>query len=104
MYDALIDEGTTAVERREALDEVGYQLFDASPPIFQNVLWELVDAKRRPRNIYIASVEPTLPWELMIPNWPGREPSRLGPLGVEFAIGRWARAIRPPPQLLPRAD
>jgi hypothetical protein len=102
----LVDENLTPAQRRQALDEAGYKLFDGAPPLFKEVLWALVDADRKPKTLYIASVEPTLPWELMIPNRPpDKKPSTLRPLGVEFAVGRWTRGdAQSPPQLMPLRD
>lgn len=97
---AITDEGRTDRERLRALAEAGYEIWDAAPPAFQKVLWALVDDGKRPKSIYIASAEPTLPWELMIPTrHDGKVPDELEPLGVEFAIGRWTRGdtTSPPP-------
>ncbi len=102
----LTDEGLSDSQRREALEEIGQQLFEASPPLFRKVLWRLIDEGRPPKSIYIASVEPTLPWELMIPNRPpDTQPDVLKPLGVEFAVGRWTREdSKAPPQMMPIRD
>lgn len=97
---AITDEDRAPRERRRAIEEAGYEVWEAAPPIFKQVLWALVDGHKRPRSIYIASAEPTLPWELMIPTRrDGGDPDELPPLGVEFAIGRWTRhdAASPPP-------
>jgi hypothetical protein len=102
----LTDEDLDSEERRYALEEIGQELFDAAPELFREVLWKMIDAGRPPMSIYIASVEPTLPWELMIPNRPpDKKPDVLKPLGVEFAVGRWTRSdSKSPPQLMPIRD
>jgi hypothetical protein len=64
----------------------GIALFKAAPRAFQTLFWELVDAKKLPREISIVSEEPYIPWELMIPQ---RGVETREPLGVEFPIGRW---------------
>jgi hypothetical protein len=101
--DALTDATKTPEERRRALEEAGYAFWEAAPPIFRKVIWALVDAEKRPTSVYIASAEPSLPWELMIPTrHDGQQPDELRPLGVEFAIGRWTRGdAASPPQRLP---
>jgi hypothetical protein len=106
MLEDFVDPDKTPAQRREALEVAGYGLFDAAPELFKDVFWALIDAGRRPSSVYIASAEPTLPWELMIPNRPpDRQPSTLRPLGVEFAVGRWTRGdSKSPPQLLPVRD
>jgi hypothetical protein len=76
--DALIDE----------LRGAGIELFKASPRIFQTLFWELVDARKLPREIAIISEEPHIPWELMVPTRRNGMDERE-PLGVEFPIGRW---------------
>ncbi len=92
LLEALTDEGATSDERFRSLLVVGQQAWEAAPQIVQDVLWRMVDQGVPPTTINIASVEPVLAWELMIPQrFDGREPDELGPLGVEFAIGRWTR-------------
>jgi hypothetical protein len=89
----------TPAERRDALDAAGPELWQAAPEAFRTVLEKMVKARRRPRNIYIASDEPTMPWELMMPSWPddqGVMVDRL-PLGVEFPVGRWSKDDAEPP-------
>lgn len=92
-----------ADERRAALAEAGYELWEAAPPVFKKAIWKLADEGHRGCSIFIASAEPSLPWELMIPTrHDGKEPDELRPLGVEFAIGRWARGdAASPPQRIP---
>jgi CHAT domain-containing protein len=49
----------------------------------------------------IASAEPLLPWEMMIPTRMDAadiEESRSLPIGVEFRVGRWIRSDTKPPQ------
>jgi CHAT domain len=99
---ALTDESRTSAARLRALDKIGRDNWEAAPQIVRDVFWEMIDRKVPPTTINVASVEPTLCWELMTPKRQGdREPRRLGPLGVEFAIGRWTRdeVIPPSPYL-----
>lgn len=106
----LSDDSLDPQDRREALEEAGYAFWEAAPPAFKKAIWEIIDQEEeedvggRPKSIYIASAEPALPWELMIPTrQDGGEPSDLGePLGVRFAIGRWSRGdAASPPQRIP---
>lgn len=104
LLSAIVDEKDSEAARRRALATAGYELWDAAPANFREALWALVDAGRKPANIYIASVEPTIPWELMIPTrHNGKLPDEMEPLGVEFAIGRWSRSdgSAPPPTTSP---
>lgn len=99
---ALTDESRPSAARLRALDKIGRDNWEAAPQIVRDVFWEMIDRKVPPTTINVASVEPTLCWELMIPKRQGdREPRRLGPFGVEFAIGRWTRdeVIPPSPYL-----
>jgi hypothetical protein len=99
---ALTDEDRTPEQRLRALHTVGHEAWEAAPAIVKRVLWALVDAGKPLESINIASVEPILPWELMIPRrFDGKEPRKLAPLGVEYAIGRWTRddGQGPPPRL-----
>jgi hypothetical protein len=103
----LTDPSATPAQRRTALGRIGFELWDAAPQLFKDVLWELVDCGEKPKTVYIASAEPNLPWELMIPNRPPKEGrlTELRPLGVEFAVGRWTRAdSESPPQRIPVRD
>ena len=99
---ALTDEKRTSEARFRALLEVGHEAWEAAPENVREVLWKMVEAGVTPKTINIASVETILPWELMIPrrNVGGKLES-LGPLGVEFAVGRWTRGDgqAPPPTL-----
>ena len=69
----------------------GRQLFDASPKIFQQAFWDLIDATLEIKNIALVTEEPFIPWELMVPNRRknGRREQREQALGTEFSIGRW---------------
>jgi hypothetical protein len=88
--DRIISGGTPG-ERRSALIEAGVAFWKAAPSVFQRVLFELIDAGLAPKNIYISSAEPSLPWELMVPSSTDADGIAVDrePLGVEFAIGRW---------------
>jgi hypothetical protein len=90
--DALIDSRTSSDERLDALKRSGYEFWDAAPANFKEAFWQIIDSGRPLKSIYIASAEPSIPWELMIPFRPGGpQPDRLPPLGVTYAIGRWCR-------------
>jgi hypothetical protein len=95
-------EAVTEFARRAALLGAGHELFRASPEVFKEVFWALVNGGTRIATIFVVSEEPHVPWELMVPNRVGsggREHRQ--PLGVEFAIGRWtARPWGPPPTRL----
>lgn len=96
---ALTDESSTPAARFSALVKLGHDAWEAAPEMVKDVLWQMTDdTDVSLTTINVASVEPLLPWELMIPRrFDGKEPRRLGPLGVEFAIGRWTRGeVRPP--------
>jgi hypothetical protein len=83
--------GMSKLQRIAALKGAGKKLFDASPKVFRELFWDLVDQGRMPRTIAIVSEEPYIPWELMIP-WrrlEGKMDSRKFPLGVEFILARW---------------
>lgn len=98
----LTDEGKTPKQRLRALREVGQSAWDAAPTIVKTVLWAMVDAGCPPATLNVASVEPLLPWELMIPRrYDGKQPRRLEPLGIGCAVGRWTRGDGqgPPPRL-----
>jgi hypothetical protein len=79
--------------RLSSLEGAGLDLFDAAPALFKEVYWRLVDAGRKPRTMFVASDERSMPWEVVVPhrrNASGeREVHR--PLGTELAIGRWHR-------------
>jgi len=79
--------------RLAALRGAGKNLFKASPRIFKNAFWEIIDAKKPLRTISVVSQEPWIPWELMVPlrTKGGRREQRQKPLGTEFVVGRWSR-------------
>jgi hypothetical protein len=84
--------GATKRKRIAALRGAGIKLFEASPKIFQEVFWALVDTDKLPKTIAVISSEPYIPWELMIPHREvGEEAVRQKreALGVEFIVGRW---------------
>jgi hypothetical protein len=92
--DDFIDPSLTPTARKRALKAAGFTFFDAAPQVFKDVFWELVKADKLPRSIFIASIEPSIPWELMIPfrnDATGQPEDPRQPLGVEFPIGRWVR-------------
>jgi hypothetical protein len=98
----LSDANSTPAKRFRALGKIGHETWEAAPQIVQDVLWKMIEEKVPPTTINIASVEPILPWELMIPRRTvDGKLQKLGPLGVEFAVGRWTRgdAQGPSPKL-----
>lgn len=83
---------TDAAARVAALRGSGKQFFNAAPENFKRLYWKLVDAGTPPKSIAVVSVEPHIPWELMLPERdPGASPRRMRPLGVQAMIGRWTR-------------
>jgi hypothetical protein len=98
--------GATDKARTLALLGAGYQLFEASPKIFQKVLWALIDAGKPPKTISIVTEEPSIPWELMVPTREGKDgPEEREPLGVEFLVSRWtSRSHVLPQQRVPLRD
>jgi hypothetical protein len=90
---ALTDESRTPAARFRALGKIGLVAWEAAPQMVKDVLWKMIDEEVPPTTIYVQSVEPILPWELMIPRrtGPDGQLQKLGPLGVEFAVGRWTR-------------
>lgn len=89
---AVVSSQSSPAQRLEALKSSGYEFWDAAPPNFKDAFWKIIDSGRTLRSIYIASAEPTIPWELMTPFRAGaRQPAELPPLGVGYAIGRWCR-------------
>jgi hypothetical protein len=91
--------GTGTTGRIAALTGAGIDMFEATPPEFRKLFWDLVD-KRKPKTILIISEEPYIPWELMVPTrWLNGRREDREPLGVEFAVGRWInRQYVSPPQ------
>lgn len=76
----------------------GRQLYDASPRVFQEAFWDLLDSGHEIKRIALITQEPFIPWELMIPYRVknGHREQRAA-LGTEFCIGRWpvANGISP---------
>lgn len=70
---------------------VGMTLFEALPQKCQDAIWALYDAGLASGSLLIASQEPYIPWELLIPTrkLSAAYESKTRPLGAEFAIGRW---------------
>lgn len=96
--------GKTNVMRAAALKGAGRSFFDASPPVFQQAYWQLIDAGKAPKSLALVSEEAYLPWELMMPTRrrPGAGTERRPALGVEMAIGRWTNTdFVAPPQRIP---
>jgi hypothetical protein len=88
----VIDSKTSPDQRLAALESSGYEFWDAAPENFKDAFWKIIDSGRPLKSIYIASAEPSIPWELMTPFRPGqRPPLEVPPLGVSYAIGRWCR-------------
>jgi hypothetical protein len=85
-------------ERLAYLRGVGKQLFRASPRPFQNALWSMVEAGEAPKSVFVVTEEPTMPWELLVPNRRGKAPRELEPLGVMSAVGRWIHPCHQPPR------
>jgi hypothetical protein len=73
------------------LTGAGIGLFKAAPKHFKEAFWQLLDGGHPLRSISIVSIEPYMPWELMVPNRPRAEgpDEKRAPLGIEFAVGRW---------------
>ena len=107
----LVDRGTPDPERKLALKAAGRTFWNAAPAAFRAALWALHDQRAGApgrASVYVASDEPLLPWEIMLPSRPrpGAPDEDLGaPLGAAFAVGRWVRGdASSPPQLLPVRD
>jgi hypothetical protein len=93
--------------RTIALRSAGIHLFEASPKLFQKVLWEMIDAGKAPKTISIVTEEPYIPWELMVPTRTGAdgEEEQREPLGAEFLVSRWtSREHVAAPQRIPIRD
>ncbi len=98
---------TTPKARKRELLAVGHEFWDVAPKPFKQVLGRLLEAGSTVEHIYIASEEPTMPWELIVPSFPDADglPVDRDPLGVEFAIGRWTRGdSSSPPQRVQVSD
>jgi hypothetical protein len=107
----LVDRGTPDPERKLALKAAGRTFWNAAPAAFREALWALHDQRAGTPGraaVYVASDEPLLPWEIMLPSRPrpGAPDEDLdAPLGAAFAVGRWVRGdASSPPQLLPVRD
>lgn len=89
------DSGALIAELKGA----GNILFDASPKLFQQAFWGLIDSGKTIKTIAVITAEPYVPWELMIPTrWKSDTEYEERPaLGVEFQLGRWTdtRVISP---------
>lgn len=101
-----VEPGLIASRRVLRLKGAGVKLFEAAPPAFRRLYWQLVDAGTPPASMLVQSQEPFIPWELMIPvrmTAAGREQRQ--PLGVECAIGRWVHEDNvAPPARVPLKD
>jgi hypothetical protein len=85
--------GASRAARLSSLEGAGLMLFDAAPALFKDVYWQLVDAGREPRTLFVVSDERSIPWELVIPHrrTPAGDREVRRPLGTELAVGRWHR-------------
>lgn len=86
----------------ESLHDFGTELWSWLPAAFRDRYFAHVDANRKPRSIFINSVDMFFPWELIVP-WrdkPDGTREELAPLGQAHIIGRWkpGLAARPEPQ------
>jgi hypothetical protein len=90
LMDRFTSDATTPSMLLAELRGAGRQLYDASPKVFQQALWDLIDAGHAIKTIAIVTQEPFIPWELMTPyrTKDGRRQLREA-LGAEFLIGRW---------------
>jgi hypothetical protein len=109
--DAFVDPRRAAADRRAELRKAGRAFWKAAAPVFHDALWALIDSRQgraERASVYVATDDPLLPWELMLPareKADGTPDERPRPLGVEFAVGRRLRGDRrPPPDLLPVRD
>jgi hypothetical protein len=98
-----VAEGLEPENRLAQLKGAGVQLFKATPPEFQKLFWEMIDAGKAPKTILVVSDDPYVPWELMVPRRLGQGAIETrAPLGVEFSVGRWIRGdYTSPPQEIP---
>jgi len=99
-------EKASNAERRAALVGAGRQLFEIAPSHFKEIFWALIDSGQPLKTIFIASQEPYIPWELMIPRRRMNDLMDTHPaLGVEFVVGRWTKqSLTAGPQLIPLQD
>lgn len=70
-------------ERLADLRGAGLTLYQDAPANFRTAVEQLLALENQPRSLLIATQEPAMPWELLIP------PDGLGPLGVRLRMGRW---------------
>lgn len=88
-------------KRRAAeLYGAGYAFFEAAPENFRRYFWHLVDHHPAFESIFVATMDATVPWELMVPTRadPGPEDPENA-LGVDFDVGRWTSGdVKAPPQ------
>ncbi|MEE6178705.1 CHAT domain-containing protein [Mycobacterium sp. 050134] len=87
LMERFVSDDLSPLGRQNALKSAGLQFFSDAPRGFRDLYWRLVDAGTPPKSILVMSVEPSIPWELMIPNARGREAG--DPLGVSCRVGRW---------------
>lgn len=73
------------------LTGAGIALFKAAPSHFKEAFWELVDGSHPIQSISVVTIEPFVPWELMVPKRrkPDGTTEQRQALGIEFAVGRW---------------
>jgi hypothetical protein len=90
LMDEFTQRGATPFARQASLRGAGVQLWTTAPESFRALFWRLLDAEKPLRTIFVASAEPSIPWELMVPRREkDGELEQRQPLGVEFAVGRW---------------
>lgn len=99
-------DATTSNMLLAELRGAGRQLYDASPTIFQQAFWELIDAGHTVKTIAIVSEEPFIPWELMTPyRFKDGHRQQREALGAEFLVGRWPTPYSvSPAQKIPLRD
>jgi CHAT domain-containing protein len=73
------------------LTGAGVKLFGVAPDHFKEAFWALLDGDHPLRSISVVTIEPFIPWELMVPKRgkPDGTTEQRQALGTEFAIGRW---------------
>ena len=99
--------GASPFARQASLRGAGIDLWDAAPECFKTLFWRLLDEQQPLRTVFVASEEPHIPWELMLPyrELPTGVPEEREALGVEFVIGRWVHpGHRSPKQHDPIGD
>lgn len=78
----------------------GKMLFNATPEVFRQAYWQLVNDKLPLDTIAVVSQEPFIPWELMVPTeGPNGEDHNL-PLGAQYSVGRWVHSAVAPTSVL----